>query len=963
MGCSVINCILFIVEIIILKGFETTPTSPRLTTDVNDVFVNSSITLTCATSSPPDYVVWFKSDKGSGQPNAVITQKWNNEKKSCHSDKNIMECFCSSSNAYACSIKSINRTNDDQSWLCKAIYGSAQIQSDSFTFRLILPVTTLTILPETSVAYPVFNVTSTFTCITSLSRPAASIYWFNDKNNITHFSTYSQNDDVTRSELHFISTANGYSGGLISCVANYEFKSLSKMLTANISIQVQFPVSKPIVTINNLIASTALVIREGRLVHLKCLSSGHPQPSYNWTYSDGWATGSLLNITFARNNANVSCKAFNVMRTLDGTNSAQVTEKTTTLNINVLYPPVITTLTSNDNNIDIIDSAIRVLRGDDINVVCTSDANPPAMVLWRDQRIQSPTLHVKSEQHDAVWTCQASNSMTDFDGVTSTSTVTKNVSASVLYPPDVQRLQNQTVLLNTSLTVLCNLTDVGNPPASTFSWIRMDNRKVVGNLKTLTLNNIVLADEGEYQCNTSNRMQSIGNEVVYGFSQSTFFINVEYGAFIQEFKANQSVERIIVEQGETVELLCYADGDPEPVVRVMNTTRGNQSALVEIEGHEAKYRIQQAQCEYDNGNYTCSANNRYNEGRQLFALFVSCSPRASPFSPPIKTLYRALNDDVLFIFTIIAYPYPKPQNVVWYKQDDDSWRVLSDPTNFMNTVSDDSMQIQLKIVNVQLADYTNYMVNVSNELGSTVEVFTLKAQSKPDVPTDLQVIRRGKTELIVEWIPGFDGGDIQTFTIRYKALDDESWTIIPLSISHYTWAIERLKTGTAYQIQILAQNKIGKSDWTQEINITTLVDIVSSGLSTSALGGAVGGVFGVVVIIAVSALIYRYRSNVIARRITKRTSLTKYEDLIRGQGNNDASTTDGSYAICRIESSRSRNANQFETLMELESRDYSIMSECNAPRDNTTSAKISASGQPDVSTTDPDYVNLQLLTY
>ncbi|KAH3814166.1 hypothetical protein DPMN_142659 [Dreissena polymorpha] len=95
-------------------------------------------------------------------------------------------------------------------------------------------------------------------------------------------------------------------------------------------------------------------------------------------------------------------------------------------------PPVITTLTSNDNNIDIIDSAIRVLRGDDINVVCTSDANPPAMVLWRDQRIQSPTLHVKSEQHDAVWTCQASNSMTDFDGVTSTSTVTKNVSASVL---------------------------------------------------------------------------------------------------------------------------------------------------------------------------------------------------------------------------------------------------------------------------------------------------------------------------------------------------------------------------------------------------------------------------------------------------------------------------------------------------------------------------------------------------
>ncbi|KAH3811820.1 hypothetical protein DPMN_140235 [Dreissena polymorpha] len=53
----------------------------------------------------------------------------------------------------------------------------------------------------------------------------------------------------------------------------------------------------------------------------------------------------------------------------------------------------------------------------------------------------------------------------------------------------------------------------------------------------------------------------------------------------------------------------------------------------------------------------------------------------------------------------------------------------------------------------------------------------------------------------------------------------------------------------------------GKSDWTQAIHVTTLLDTVGSGLSTSALGGAVGGVFGVVVVIAVSVLIWRYRSD------------------------------------------------------------------------------------------------------
>ena len=96
------------------------------------------------------------------------------------------------------------------------------------------------------------------------------------------------------------------------------------------------------------------------------------------------------------------------------------------------------------------------------------------------------------------------------------------------------------------------------------------------------------------------------------------------GAYVRAFEANQSHNNIVVNQDETVELLCDAVGDPEPVVRVMNNTRGNERILVEIKGRKAKYHIQHAKCEYDTGNYTCSAKNRYNEGRQLFALLVYC---------------------------------------------------------------------------------------------------------------------------------------------------------------------------------------------------------------------------------------------------------------------------------------------------------------------------------------------------
>ncbi|KAH3690938.1 hypothetical protein DPMN_192762, partial [Dreissena polymorpha] len=42
-------------------------------------------------------------------------------------------------------------------------------------------------------------------------------------------------------------------------------------------------------------------------------------------------------------------------------------------------------------------------------------------------------------------------------------------------------------------------------------------------------------------------------------------------------------------------------------------------------------------------------------------------------------------------------------------RDDGSWRVLSDDANYLVTLSDDNMQTQLKISQVQHADYADYM--------------------------------------------------------------------------------------------------------------------------------------------------------------------------------------------------------------------------------------------------------------
>ncbi|KAH3813702.1 hypothetical protein DPMN_142168 [Dreissena polymorpha] len=85
-----------------------------------------------------------------------------------------------------------------------------------------------------------------------------------------------------------------------------------------------------------------------------------------------------------------------------------------------------------DTNAEITDSTIRILRGDTVNIVCASDANPPAIVSWHGQLIMSPTLTLIRAHHDAVWACHATNYMTEFDNTTTTTTVTRNVSARVL---------------------------------------------------------------------------------------------------------------------------------------------------------------------------------------------------------------------------------------------------------------------------------------------------------------------------------------------------------------------------------------------------------------------------------------------------------------------------------------------------------------------------------------------------
>ncbi|KAH3779911.1 hypothetical protein DPMN_157720 [Dreissena polymorpha] len=555
-----------------------------------------------------------------------------------------------------------------------------------------------------------------------------------------------------------------------------------------------------------------------------------------------------------------------------------VTEsKQTTIRFNVLYGPE--NMSARYTNMQ-IHQVLKVIDGWSFEISCLARSNPASVFHWLgpvEQIGNVLSINNVTKDWDRNITCIASNTMVDSLGHSESKLAKLTVFLDVLYPPIAEQKNNQTALLDSSSTLKCNLSRVGNPPATNYTWFRKHSGSIFGTTQQLIINPIALSDEGEYRCNATNLMQPIGNEVVYGFSQATIYVDVQ------------------------------------------------------------------------------------------------CSPRPSPFSPSTHDLYRAPNESAEFSFTIIAYPEPDISDFKWYKRVNKEWTALLSGDNLNINISANKLQTNLMIPHVQFDDYTVYMLDVSNALGSTAEIFTLHAKSKPDVPTGFNIIRVESNAIDIAWIPGFNGGEVQNFTIRYKEVHSENWKNVYVSSSdlNHTWTLLGLKPNTTYSIKLLAENKIGTSGWTEEITKTTLMGTntesadnavkVDSVSLLSAVGGAVGGLF-VVVIIVVSILIW-------IRRLTGKTDAKTgqtgpYDQLAIDVRSNDASLTEGSYATCRNDSSAMEHANTYEKLAETELQGYSSISPFGMQRESTLTSgclpRLTANIQIVPSSHDLVYENMKL---
>ncbi|KAH3813700.1 hypothetical protein DPMN_142166 [Dreissena polymorpha] len=200
-----------------------------------------------------------------------------------------------------------------------------------------------------------------------------------------------------------------------------------------------------------------------------CSVDSVPKSTYSW---DAGYEGNILTIVNITRTTNIrcNCTAKNVMDTLF--KGIIIGSNYSFANLDILYGPEIIALRY--NNVTPIENVFKVIEGWSFTILCSARSNPASRYSWfgpvTGEGVVLSIQNVTSDMYTNV-TCKAENTMVDSMGKYVSGNARVTVLMEVLYSPDV-RLQNQTVLLNTSLTVVCNLTDVGNPPASNFLWIR-----------------------------------------------------------------------------------------------------------------------------------------------------------------------------------------------------------------------------------------------------------------------------------------------------------------------------------------------------------------------------------------------------------------------------------------------------------------------------------------------------------
>ncbi|KAH3813779.1 hypothetical protein DPMN_142247 [Dreissena polymorpha] len=838
-------------------------------------------------------------------------------------------CDCAG-HTFTCTLKSLSPNNVGDKWKCSISQNSQLVDSQEITIALAVPVISVALTPDLPAISVLPNVQISFIkCESSEGRPTPIITWYmdrdtpsdyNDDVNITERSNSNVAGDRTTSTLS-ITPSQEQHGSLIYCKVSNGYGSILSVRKPRIDVLVT--PSTPKVLYKNVIVNTITVIQNSS-VSLECTSAGNPTPHISWKLTNGSVINNgAIELKFMQsiNAVTLTCTVTSDMQPTSGSTTKYY--NATTLLVNILYPP--TTPTCVIGNHLITSNYIRAIKNTSITINCTSTSNPPPVnytwTLPGGLKQTGQLFTIPNVLSSGTYILDVINVM---DAPSTPQVVIGNANViftlDILFAVVVRPIANTTVLQNRTLSVTCPYTE-GNPPTTNFMWIQVKTSHIVGVEQNLTFQKMQITDEGFYKCRVNNTMEPSGCCAQTPYDETMFYVDVQYPASIQRFYVDgfENARSITINQSQTVILFCESYSDPVANMSLINNTRNGRDLLTETHNNTISASVENARCEFDKGIYQCQGNNIHNTVQQVWdiEIIIRCAPRASPFMPPIPKAWTKTNSSVILTYTIVAYPPPRASSAyVWLKQVNNEWSIVKDNTRINIHISQDRLQTNLSILQAQVDDFANYKVTVFNDIGSAEQTFAIQAKEEPAMPQQFRVPEDSITysSVVVEWKPGFNGGEDQTFVIGFKQEAGKNWTY-RTEYENRT-SIEGLVAGTSYQFKMYAENSVGRSEETLVITLTTRAK--SDNGSSPSIGAAVGGAVGATVVIVIVFGMF------ILWKKSKRNQAggSQYDDLFKGQVNVSASNTSSEYEAYRVDS---QERSQYETLAETSFHEYSVI--------------------------------------
>ncbi|KAL3887585.1 hypothetical protein ACJMK2_027524 [Sinanodonta woodiana] len=681
---------------------------------------------------------------------------------------------------------------------------------------------------------------------------------------------------------------------IFSCRIEYPDSTMNLITSGSHTIRFAVRVTEAFLQQNNQNITSTLTVNSGEPVTLTCVTgTSRPAPNIVW-YIGSWLIGSGTSLIFTPSNTDhnkvIYCQAYNTDPNL------RVDSNKPSLFVKVRVTEVF--LQQNNQNIT---STLTVNSGEPVTLTCiTGTSRPAPNIDWYigSRSVGSGTsltFTPSNTDHNEVIFCQAYN--------TDPSLKVASNKARLFV-----RVQVLTVTLEGSTggnkvfnegypqTLKCNTSP--SRPGPIIRWL-LGNKAMIYNITSISMTGgdelYVLRSEITLVLMRNSSNQKIQCEgFISGQETSPVFtevvVNVQYAPDVRVSIYGNTVV------SSTAVLMCVPQGNPpqytfHPWIHTVQQTEIRMLDGVNTVNNStltlSNISIQ------DTGRYTCTVDNGVpGLDRQVSQTgYKDVDVQGLPVFDKIQVPFAGELNNPANI-EIRFYSYPPVQFVKFINQSDSSRLLNTSNIVIYMQPSNISMMFYEKRVtrlghvavlhfrNLTDTDFGNYTLQLSNGQGNVTLPFYLIVSAAPSVPKQFFFINIKDDHLVFGIEKGFNGGQEQTFIVKYQpvGMADGTWSIFmvsedaledPFTNGTYYLKIPIIPDGQ-YIFKVHAENKIGNSSSIEGVyvEIKTGSELeVQGGTNVAAIAGGIGAAVVVVVIIVVLFFIWKKKESMLKNSI------------------------------------------------------------------------------------------------